>query len=124
MRDLHVGTLIVVDEHDGRRLPVGLVTDRDLVVRVLTEDGRAAGAAAVGEVMTSNLVTAQEDDSLLDALKKMRSFGIRRLPVVNDGGGLEGILAFDDLVDLVAEELSDLSNLLAREQKRERERKL
>jgi CBS domain-containing protein len=53
--------------------------------------------------------------------KKMRSFGVRRLPVVNERGDLEGILAFDDLVEFVAEELSDLSGLLAREQKRERE---
>jgi CBS domain-containing protein len=122
MRDLHVGTLVVVvDEHEGRRRPVGVLTDRDLVVRVLAEDARAGGARVVGDVMTSNLVTAQEGDSLLDALKRMRSFGIRRLPVVNDGGGLEGILAFDDLVDLVAGELSDLSDLIAREQKRERE---
>lgn len=121
MRDLHVGTLIVVDEHDGRRFPVGLLTDRDLVVRILAQDGRAAGATVVGEAMTSNLVTAQETDDLVDALKKMRSFGVRRLPVVNESGGLEGVLAFDDLVDLVAEELSDLSTLLVREQKRERE---
>jgi CBS domain-containing protein len=49
----------------------------------------------------------------------MRSHGIRRLPVVNDHGGLEGILAFDDLVELLAEELSDLAALLTREQKRE-----
>lgn len=71
--------------------------------------------------MTSKLVTGQKADDLVDALKKMRSFGVRRLPVVNESGGLEGVLAFDDLVDLVAEGLSDLSTLLAREQKRERE---
>jgi CBS domain-containing protein len=48
------------------------------------------------------LVTAREDENLLDALKKMRSFGVRRLPIVNETGGLEGILTFDDLIDLVA----------------------
>ncbi len=98
MRDLHVGTLVVVDAQDGRRIPVGLVTDRDLVVRVLSDGARAV-------------------------IKKMRSFGVRRLPVVNDRGGLEGILSVDDLIDLVAEELSDLKTLVSREQKRERETK-
>jgi CBS domain-containing protein len=123
MRDLHVGTLVVVDDEDGRRLPVGLLTDRDLIVRVLAQDGAAVGATAISDVMTSKLVTAQEGADLVDALKKMRSFGVRRLPVVNERGGLEGILAFDDLVEFVAEELSDLSSLLAREQKHEREAK-
>ena len=121
MRDFHVGTLVVIDDQDGPRLPVGVLTDRDLVVRVLAQDGPAAGATAIGDVMTSKLVTAQEGDDLVDALKKMRSFGVRRLPVVNERGGLEGILAFDDLVEFVADELSDLSSLLAPEQKRERE---
>jgi CBS domain-containing protein len=120
IREFHVGTLVVVDEQDGRRIPVGIVTDRDFVVRVLAEDGRDAGTLVVGDVMSEPLVTAREQEGLLEALKRMRSFGVRRLPIVNDRGGLEGILTFDDLVDLVAEELSDLSGLVAREQKRER----
>ena len=123
MRDLHVGTLVVVDEQDGRRIPVGLVTDRDLVVRVLSDGARDVDALVLANVMTSEPVTAREEDNLWDVIKKMRSFGIRRLPVVNDQGGLEGILSFDDLIDLVAEELSDLSTLVSREQKRERETK-
>jgi CBS domain-containing protein len=121
IRDFHVGTLIVVDEQDGRRIPVGMLTDRDLVVSVLAGDGRDFDALVVGDVMSTELVTAREDDNLLDALKRMRSFGVRRLPIVNEKGGLEGIVTFDDLVDLVAEELSDLTSLVGREQKRERE---
>ena len=121
IRDFHVGTLIVVDEQDGRRIPVGILTDRDLVVRVLTADGQDIDALVVDKVMTRTLVTVAEHESLFDALKKMRSFGIRRLPVVNEHGGLEGLLTFDDLIDVVAEELSDLSALVSREQKRERE---
>lgn len=77
----------------------------------------------VANVMTSEPVTAREEENLWDVIRKMRSFGIRGLPVVNDRGGLEGILSFDDLIDLVAEELSDLSTLVSREQKRERETK-
>jgi len=121
MRDLHVGTLVVVDEHDSRRIPVGLVTDRDLVIRALSEATVNVDALVLGDVMTTEPVAASERDNLWDVIKKMRSFGVRRLLVVNDQGGLEGILSFDDLIDLLAEELSDLSTLLSREQKRERE---
>jgi CBS domain-containing protein len=123
IRDLHVGTLIVVDEQEGRRVPVGILTDRDIVVSVLAGDGHDVDALLVGDVMVTDLVTAEEQESLLDALKRMRSFGVRRLPVVNRNGGLEGIVTFDDLVELVAEELSDLTSLVTREQKREREEK-
>jgi CBS domain-containing protein len=121
IRDFHVGTLVVVDDQEGRRVPIGILTDRDLVVSVLTGDGRDVDALNVGDVMTAELVTVPEHENLFDALKTMRSFGVRRVPVVNDKGGLEGLLTFDDLIDLVAEELSDLANLVAREQRRERE---
>lgn len=120
MSDLHVGTLVVVNDTRGGQTPIGILTDRDLVVRVLAER-RDVGGLVLREVMTGELVTARESENLYDALKKMRSFGIRRLPIVDDDGALVGILTFDDLVELVAEELSDLSSLVSREQKRERE---
>jgi CBS domain-containing protein len=120
MRDFHVGALVVADEQDGRRVPVGVLTDRDLVVSVLAGGRGDAEALTVGAVMTTRPVTAREGDDVLDALKKMRSFGVRRLPIVNEGGGLEGIVTFDDVVSVLAEELSDLSDLMVREQKRER----
>jgi len=121
MRTFHVGALVVVDEQEGRRVPVGLVTDRDLVVRVLSDGARDFDAVLVSDIMTPGPATAHEGDNLRDAIKKMRSFGVRRLPVVNDRGALEGILTFDDVLELVAGELSDLSTLLSREQSRERE---
>lgn len=121
MRDLHVGTLVVVDEHAGRRVPVGVVTDRDLVIRVLCHGARDVDALILDNVMTPEPVTAREEESLWDVIKKMRSFGVRRLPVVDEQGFLEGILTLDDLIDVVAEELSELNSLVAREQKRERE---
>lgn len=70
--------------------------------------------------MSTGLVTSLEGENLYDPLKKMQAHGVRRLPVVNDGGGLEGILTFDDVVELLSEELTDLARLVAKEQKRER----
>jgi CBS domain-containing protein len=70
--------------------------------------------------MSADLVTSPESENLYDALKKMQSHGIRRLPVVNDRGGLEGILTFDDVFELLSGELTDLAKLVGKEQKRER----
>jgi CBS domain-containing protein len=121
IRECHVGTLVIVDDREGCLKPVGILTDRDIVIQALAETARPLYTMRVGEVMSANLVTAGEDESLPDVLKKMRSFGVRRMPIVNAEGGLEGILSFDDVVELLAEELSDLAGLIAREQKHERE---
>ena len=121
IRKHHVGTLVVVEEKDGQRMPVGLLTDRDLVVCVLTEGREHVEGLVVDGVMSRHPITAREDDDLLTALNQMRNFGVRRLPIVNDKGGLEGILTFDDLIELVAEELSSLSSLVSRARRRERE---
>ena len=68
------------------------------------------------------LVTARERESLVDVLKRMRADGVRRMPVVSDEGALEGIVAFDDLLEFFSEELSDLAALVTREQRREAQR--
>ncbi len=122
MRDEHVGCLVVVDESDGRRIPVGLLTDRDIVVGVVAKTDRHLGAVTVGDVMTSNVVTAREDEDLADACKRMRSLGVRRMPVVQANSALAGLVAFDDLVAWLQEEVSDLAELLARERAHEQGR--
>jgi len=78
----------------------------------------------VGDIYSTDLVTALEEESLPEALAKMRAHGVRRLPVVNRRGELEGILTFDDVVELLAEELTELAELPAREQRREREQRV
>jgi CBS domain-containing protein len=122
MRTYHVGGLVVIEEKEGRRVPVGIVTDRDLVLEVIAEEVDAS-KLTVGDIMSFELVTAREEDSLLDAIKHMRSRGVRRIPVVNREGALTGILAVDDLLELLAEQINDLAGLIQRELKRERERR-
>jgi CBS domain-containing protein len=73
--------------------------------------------------MTRAPVTAEESESLESALKRMRSYGVRRLPVVNEGGGLEGILTLDDVLELASEEITDLTQLVTREREHECERR-
>src|SRR5690554_4001106 len=96
MREYHVGDVVLVEERDGENVPVGIVTDRDLVLEVLAQE-LAPDAVAVGDIVTAELVTARESDTLWDTMLQMRARGVRRIPVVNARGGLAGIVALDDL---------------------------
>jgi len=120
MRQYHVGDIVVTDEIDGRRTPVGIVTDRDMVLEVLAQELDAT-SLSVGDIMTSDLITVRENEGVFQTIQLMRAKGARRAPVVNDGGVLIGIVSVDDLVELLAEELSELAKLISREQKREAE---
>ena len=120
MRSFHVGNLVVVEERDNERFPVGILTDRDIVIELLAKD-IDPGAVDIGDAMSYELVMARDEEDIRDAIKRMKSKGVRRVPVVNKNGVLVGILAMDDLIDIFAEELKDLAELIIREQKRERE---
>jgi CBS domain-containing protein len=120
MREFHVGDLVVVDD---RRRPIGILTDRDITVGVVAQCPAQLESLQVSDAMTRAPVPAEESESLESALKRMRSFGIRRLPIVNASGGLEGILTFDDVLELASEEMTDLAQLVGRERQQERERR-
>ncbi|KPK72337.1 MAG: histidine kinase [Acidithiobacillales bacterium SM23_46] len=122
MREFHVGNLVVSEERAGKRFPVGIVTDRDLVVEVLAQ-GVAPESVTVADMMSATLVTARESDDLMDTIKRMRVKGVRRIPVLGADGALVGILSVDDAIDLLAEELTDLARLITREQQREHMRR-
>jgi CBS domain-containing protein len=120
MRQHHVGSLVVLD--DEARKPVGIVTDRDIVVEVLAADldYRTVGA---GEIMSPVLHTASEEEDTHETLKAMRAHGVRRVPVVSEVGVLVGIVTLDDLLDLVGEELGDIVRAIGNEQSREGSRR-
>ncbi len=118
MRQHHVGDVVVVDERDGMRIPVGIITDRDLVVEVMAAEADRV-ALRVGELMTTELAVVKENTGVFEAIQYMRGKGVRRLPVINDSGGLVGILTLDDLLELLSEELTDLSKLVRHEQQKE-----
>ncbi len=118
MREHHVGDVVLVEDRGGVTTPLGIVTDRDLVLEVMVPGVDAASLAA-RDLVTAPLVTVREDQGLFDALELMRARGVRRLPVVNGKGALLGILAVDDLVGLMGEMLSRLSSVVARQVVRE-----
>lgn len=115
MRRHHVGDVVIVSSEGGRTKPIGILTDRDIVIELIACDV-ALDSVSVGDVMSFELVTAREGDSIWDTLQHMRAKGIRRVPVVNDVDELQGILSIDDLLELFAEELNLLAKVPFREQ--------
>ncbi|MFX1739263.1 CBS domain-containing protein [Paraburkholderia sp. A1RI_3L] len=110
MRQSHVGNLVVIEYRNGEAVPVGLVTDRDLVVTVLANKLDAERVTA-GEIMSRGIVVANEGDEVSVALEQMRRSGVRRLPVVDETGKLTGIVAMDDVVEYLASMLVDVSRV-------------
>ena len=119
MREEHVGDLVVVEEREGRVVPVGVLTDRDVVVGVLAKDAEHLRHLEVGDVIQGTLVTASEDEDLAPVLHRMRSFGVRRVPVVDGAGVLSGVLSLDDVIPALSDELAEIAALVARQAEKE-----
>ena len=113
MRHRHVGIVVVVERRDDTDYPIGIVTDRDLVVEVLAQ-GLAPNAVTVGDIMSNSLVTAKDSDNLWRTLDRMSAKGVRRLVVVDDRGALVGILTVEDVLTALAVGLSDVTRLVQR----------
>ncbi|WP_437671103.1 CBS domain-containing protein [Sorangium sp. So ce131] len=103
MREFRVGCVVVT--HGARA--IGIVTDRDLVLRVMAE-ARDPATTVVSDVVTYDPTTLQQTDSIETALRLMRERGVRRLPIVRHDGKVTGIVTADDLTVMLAAELSDL----------------
>lgn len=107
----NVGSIVVVDEG---RVPVGIFTDRDIVVRCVAVDLDPV-TTAVGDVMTTPVRTVGEMVPIQEALRIMRMLGVRRLVVTGEGGALAGILSLDDVLELLASEADTIGELLSKE---------
>jgi CBS domain-containing protein len=118
MREYHVGAIVVVDDLDIMRVPVGILTDRDIAVGLVAK-ALDADSLRVEEGMSGELITVRETDGVSQTIEAMRAKGVRRMPVVDARGSLVGIVTADDFVDLLAEELTALARMVSREQRRE-----
>lgn len=118
MRQHHVGAVLVVQMRDGKRIPVGIVTDRDLVVEVMATE-LDPDVITVGDIMAPHLFAVKEDLGVFESIQHMNARGVRRLPVTDESGALVGIVSLDDLIGLLAEELGALNKLITQEQKKE-----
>lgn len=121
MREKHVGTVVVTRRmSDGRTEPLGVLTDRDIVLSLGTDPGELK-QLCVQDVMSGDLVVAYEDASLEEWIAIARLRGVRRLPVVDRSGALKGILSVDDLLEALGTELVGLAKVFRLQQRIERE---
>lgn len=110
MRTKHVGDLVVVDDADDACIPVGIVTDRDIVIQVLGA-GRDPASVHVGELLNGPLVQARDSEDIFEAAARMFAHRVRRLPVTGPDQRLVGIVALDDLSRILVEQASALLHI-------------
>jgi CBS domain-containing protein len=121
MREHHIGDVVVVDRADADRMPIGIVTDRDIVVEVVAL-GVDPADVTLGDLMSwGELATVQETDSYADTLRLMHDKAVRRMPVINAAGVLVGIISIDDMLPKFVVELSELAEVAALGRQRERQ---
>ena len=119
MREYHVGDVVVVEGKNGQCIPVGIITDRDIIVELLATDVDL-NAVSVGDAMSFDLLTAREEEDIFDLIKKMQVKGVRRVPVVSHSGSLEGIISVDDLIDIFSEQMVNFVKLFFKSRDYER----
>jgi CBS domain-containing protein len=114
MRRRNIGCVVVVEPRGKLVVPIGIVTDRD-IARALPEHPGDLGALPAAAVMTRNPLVLREDESIVDAMARLRQRGVRRAPVVAASGELVGIVSVDDLLGIIAEQLGSLARLVERQ---------
>ena len=113
MRHNHVGDVVVVSDPERERVPVGVVTDRDVTIEVLG-NGRDPSQTTLADLMRSPVVIATDSEDASVVVERMRFHGVRRVPVVDERGTLVGIVTLDDLLEMI---LSEMQSLLASQRK-------
>ncbi len=117
MRRHHIGALVVVDATEKTR-PIGIVTDRDLVLELMAE-GLDPAVFTAGDIMSVDLVLATPQMDAMEAVELMKTHRLRRLVITDDAGGLVGIVTMEDVLELLASELANLAAGLAGARDRE-----
>lgn len=118
MRQHHVGDVVVVDEAETDQSPIGVVTDRDIVVEVLGKELDPA-RVTLRQIIRTPVVIASTSEDIAQAVERMRYHGVRRIPVVDESSRLAGILCLDDLLKRLAADAAILAEVVTREQDRE-----
>jgi predicted transcriptional regulator len=119
MRDGHIGNVVIVNERDGRTEPIGVASDRDIVVQLVAKEVDPVDIM-VTDLMARELFVALENEDIHEAIQRMRYRGVRRLPVVDRQGALVGVIALDDLLEHIADELTGIARISSRGRHAER----
>jgi signal-transduction protein with cAMP-binding, CBS, and nucleotidyltransferase domain len=105
MGEKNVGSVVVVT---GDNRPAGILTDRDLAIRVMAQE-KNPGEIRAEDVLTRDVITFQDSMGIYEAIQKMTDAGIRRMPIVDDAGKLIGIVTMDDIVRMLGEEMAAIA---------------
>lgn len=112
MRKHNVGDVVIMGRSNGKHVPVAIVTDRDLVLEILAEQVDPE-SVEIGDIFArKHLVTGRVDDDLDSALDAMQRNGVRRMPVLDEGGSLAGIVTMDDLLEEVTDQMTEIVKLI------------
>jgi predicted transcriptional regulator len=123
MRKQHVGMLVVLNSSArGSGTLAGVLTDRDIVVQTLAKDVDPH-SVTVQDIMTADVMTGREDESLPTILARMRKAGIHRVPVINGAGQVRGVLSIDDGLRYVAGLTSQLAETVRLSRRLEKRRR-
>ena len=114
MREKHVGSVVVVENMQGEIRPQGMITERDLVLEVLTAKLDPSVVKAE-DILTCELICVTETHDIKEALKYLRYYGVRRAPVVNVNGILVGLFSIEDSLSILSKEFSEIVKLLSNE---------
>lgn len=110
MRERHVGCVVIVDERDR---PVGLLSDRDIAITAVAQAAERLPDLLVRDVWSEGqLFVAHAEEPLWKTLKRMRDHAVRRLPVLDAADQLVGVVALDDVIILLSEQLADVASLI------------
>jgi CBS domain-containing protein len=110
MKEKNIGCVVVTDNHR----PVGIVTDRDIALRSATLSDEPE-TALIESIMTRDPMIIRKDTGIFDAIQEMKTKGVRRMPIVDSGGRLVGLLTVDDLIRLLAREMADIARIIGKE---------
>ena len=114
----HVGNVVIVDDKNSRKIPVGMLTDRDIVINSIAKKLNPE-SIKISDIMSKKVVTASEDIEISDLIQLITTEGVSRLPIVDSSGALIGILSSKRLFQYMAQGLCLLSSLSIQQQKRE-----
>lgn len=109
MQKKHVGSIIVTEGFNGKKIPAGIITDRDIALTLGTSP--KPQDIIVDQIMQSQPVTVKTSEGIYETIVKMREYGIKRMPVVMADGSLFGIISADDLLTLMGEEINNLAKI-------------
>lgn len=119
MRKNHVGEVVIVEQQADKTIPVGIITDRDLVIEIIAMEIDLE-QINVGSIVCFEIITVSKDTSLTKALEIMQLHGVRRAPVVDGNGALMGLISIESILKVLSQDMAKILKLFNTERRIEK----